>query len=97
MPRMSDSDMMRTSSPSSFTSDAAVFGDENFVADCHGEVDVLSVFVFAAGAEGNDFSFLWFFLRCIRKDDAACADCVSFEALHEDALSEWFDASHSIY
>ena len=33
----------------------------------------------------------------LRAYRAAGADCVSFDALHENALSEWFDVSHICY
>jgi hypothetical protein len=61
-------------------------------------LDVLAfaIVVLAARAEAEDFSFLGFFLGGVRQDDAAGADCVSFETLYEDTWSEWFDISHVV-
>lgn len=73
---------------------AAVFGDEDFVADLYVEDDVVAVVILAAGAECEHFSFLGFFLGGVRQDDAAGADGFRFEAFDEDALSEWFDVGH---
>jgi hypothetical protein len=67
---------------------AAVFADEDFVALLDGEVDELAVFITLAGAEGNDFAFLRFFLGGIRDDDAAFLHFRFFERLNEDAIPE---------
>ena len=75
---------------------AAVFGDEDLIADLDGELDGVAIVVLAASAEAENFSFLGFFLGGVWKDDAAGADGVGFETFDEDALSEWFNVSHII-
>jgi hypothetical protein len=75
---------------------AAVFGDEDGVAGFDGEFDGLAVVVFAAGAEGDDLGFLWFFLGVVREVDTAGGFFFDFDALHEHALTEGLDFGHGV-
>ena len=75
---------------------ATVFRDEHFVVHLDGEFNELAAVVATASAYGNHKSFLWFFLRAVWENDAASGDSVSFDAFHENALTEWFDVSHSM-
>ena len=57
---------------------AAVFGNEDFVADLDGEDNVVAFLILAAGSEAEDFCFLWLFLCGVWKDDSARADRIGF-------------------
>ena len=70
---------------------AAVFADEDFVADLDLKVDGFAVLVFFAGAERDDLGLLRFFLGGIGNDDAAADLFFVFDELHEDAISDGFD------
>jgi len=50
---------------------AAVFADENLVADLDFEGGELAGFVLLAGAEGDDFRLLWLLFGAVRDDDPA--------------------------
>ena len=42
-----------------------------------------------AASDGDDLSFLGFFLRCVRKDNATAGFFFCFEPLNDDFVAEW--------
>jgi len=76
---------------------ATVFRDEHFVVHLDGEFDEFAIVIATAGADGDHKSFLWFFFGAVWENDASCGDAVCFDAFYENALTEWFDVSHSSY
>ncbi len=73
---------------------AAVFGDEDHVVHLDGEGCWLTVVVFAAGAEGDDFCLLGLFFSGVGDVESAGGFFIAVDALDENALSEWLDFSH---
>lgn len=70
---------------------AAVFADEDFVADLDFEGRDFAVLVFFAGAECDDFGLLGLFLCGVRDDDATADLFFFFDVLHEDAITDGLD------
>ena len=85
-PMMSDSFMIRSSSPSSFTSGARPLAEQDAITGLHFEGDDVALFVTGAGAGGNDFALDWFFLGGIGNDDASGGFFLRVEATYHYAI-----------
>ena len=83
---MSDSFMMRSSSPSILTSVPDHLPNSTLVAGLDVERNELAAFVTRAGAHGDDFAFLGLFLGGVGDDDAALRLLFAFEAADDDAV-----------
>src|SRR5215471_7106282 len=62
--------------------------EQHPVADLDVDRDELAALIATTWADGNDLSFLRFFLRGIRNDDAAAGLLFSFYPLDDDAIVE---------
>ena len=60
---------------------AAIFGEEDFVADFDIEFDLLAIVVELASTEGNDGPFLRLLFRRVGNDDISLLDFFLFERL----------------
>jgi hypothetical protein len=67
--------------------------EQHPVADLDINRDELAALIATTRADGNDLSFLRFFLRGIRDDDAAAGLLFSFDALDDDAIVKWTEFS----
>src|SRR5271169_214120 len=65
---------------------APVFGDEDFVADFHGELDLLAIVVELPSADRRDGTFLRLLSRRVGNDDAALFDFLLFERLDQHPI-----------
>src|SRR5215831_13717005 len=63
--------------------------EQHPVADLDVDRDELAALIATTRANGNDLSFLRFFLRSIRNDDAAAGFLFSFDPLDDDAIVKW--------
>src|SRR5215831_11096114 len=63
--------------------------EQHPVADLDVDRDELAALIATTRADGNDLSFLRFFLGGIRDDDAATALLFSFDPLDDDAIVKW--------
>src|SRR6516164_8145958 len=63
--------------------------EQHPVADLDVDRDELAALIATTRADGNDLSFLRFFLRGIRNDDAAAGLLFSFDPLDDDAIVKW--------
>src|SRR5262249_55642781 len=63
--------------------------EQHPVADLDVDRDELAALIPTTRADGNDLSFLGFFLGGIRDDDAASGLLFSFDPLDDDAIVKW--------
>src|SRR5262249_52774782 len=63
--------------------------EQHPVPDLDVDRDELAALIATTRADGNDLSFLRFFLRGIRNDDAAAGLLFSFDPLDDDAIVKW--------
>src|SRR5262245_8790706 len=63
--------------------------EQHPVTDLDVHRDELAALIATTRADGNDLSFLRFFLRGIRNDDAAAGLLFSFDPLDDDAIVKW--------
>src|SRR3984893_17081319 len=69
---------------------AAVFGEEDFVADFDVEFDLLAIVVELASTDGCDSAFLRLLFRRVGNDDVSLLDFFLFERLNQHAIAERF-------
>ena len=69
---------------------AAIFGEEDFVADFDIEFDLLAIVVELASADGYDGTFLRLLFRRVGNDDVSLLDFFLFERLNQHAIAERF-------
>src|SRR5262249_1324902 len=65
-----------------------VLAEEDSVARLHVERDLLAVVGHLPGADGDDLALLGLLLRGVRDDDAASADFLLLDPLHENAIMQ---------
>jgi hypothetical protein len=70
---------------------AAVFRDEDFVADFDVEFDLLATVVELAGTDSYDSAFLRLLFRCVWNDDASLLASLLCERLNQHAIAERFN------
>ena len=85
---MSDSFMMRSSSPSTFTSVPDHLPNSTKSPAFTSGGDALAVVVERAGADGDDFAFLRLLLNGVGDDDAAGGLLILFDAADDHAVAE---------
>ena len=85
-PMMSDSFMIRRSSPSILTSVPDHLPNRIAVAGLDVERNELAALVAGAGADGDDFAFLRLLLGGVGNDDAALGFLLAFDAADDDAV-----------
>ena len=86
-PMMSDSFMIRSSSPSILTS-VPDHLQNSMVANLDVDGDELPILVAAAWADGDDLALGGFFLGGVRNDDATGRLILGIDALNDDAVVE---------
>src|SRR4029077_16415367 len=69
---------------------AAIFGEEDFVADCNIQFDLLAIVVELGSADGNDGPLLRLLFRRVGNDDISLLDFFLFERLNQHAIAERF-------
>ena len=82
----SDSFMMRSSSPSIFTSGARPFAEQHPIARFEIDRKELAGFVTAARTNGDDLAFLRLFLGGVGNDDPALRLLFAFKTAKDDAV-----------
>jgi hypothetical protein len=90
MARTSSSRRIRYSLSSTFTSEPEYF-EQDAVADLHVECQALALVVDLAGARRHDPAFLRLLLRGVGNDDAALADFLLLDPLHQKAVLQRTD------
>ena len=95
IPRMSDSFMMRSSSPSILTSvpDHLPNSTRSPVFDFQCFTRVAGI-VMGAGAGGDDFTFLRFFLGGVGDDDTTRGLFFGIQPADHDAVMQWAEFCH---
>ena len=87
-PMMSDSFMIRSSSPSILTSVPLHLPNRISVAGLDVQGDELAAFVAGARTSGDDFALLRLLLGGVRDDDAALRLFLAFDATDDDAVMQ---------
>ena len=85
-PMMSDSFMIRRSSPSILHLRARPFAEQHAVAGLDIKGDDLAALVARPGADGDDFALLRLLLGVVWNDDAALRLLLAFDATDDDAV-----------